>query len=586
MGREHREGRCRVGAGQLGDSVIAKLKASVPGSARSSITVGILVFVLTLPVLAVLRSEAAPHYPLSEQQAAAIARSDPRVRDSLAGRRVTGLRVTPLDDSEQRVSFFDGPRNILDAAVSARRVTHIADKPDGAPESGSTIANSGLVLGLLCALFLLATLSMPLRSLSNLDALVLAAFVVPVALLNANYVLASVLASYPLLLYLAARCLGVGLLGDRRAAGSPLFWHLTRAWPAPQQRRLLRFVVLAAAAIVAMVVPSSTGASDVAMAGAAGATDLLHGVAPYGHLPSFIFHGDTYPLLNYVLYIPGAALFPFKDAFSDPTGALLVSGTAVLLAAFGLYRIGTRLVAAEDARPDREDPKLAGMRVALAWLSFPPVILTASGGSNDVILAACVVLAFAFFFHPALSAFLLGLAAWVKVLPLLALPLWLARMSLRSALLALAGIAALSAVMAGWLLAIGGQGALTGMLDGLSFQLQRGSLHSLWIGLGIGALQPVAAAALVATVCTATLAVHRERELRSDLRRMAALFAAVMLIAQIAANYWTWAYLPWALVPILLSLLAPTALVPSAVEESRQVPVDHLIPGQQANQPA
>ena len=566
--------------------MISKLTAAVPKAAHAPLAAGLLAFALALPAFALLRSETAPDYAISKRQAAAIARSDARVRESLGGRHVTALRVTPLDDTEQRVSFFDGPRNVLDAAVSPRRVTHIADKPDGVPESGSVIANSGLMLALLCAVFLLATLSVPLRSLHNLDALALAAFVAPIALLNANYVFASVIASYPLLAYLALRCLGAGLVGGRQAAGSPLFCHLTRGWPAGQQRRLLRFAVLAAAAIVAMVVPSSTGASDVAWASVAGATDLLHGIAPYGHVPGFIFHGDTYPLLNYVLYVPGAALIPFEDAFSDPTGALIVSGAAVLLAAFGLYRIGTRLSPTKEVEHEREDRKLAGMLVALAWLSFPPVILAASGGSNDALVAACLVLAFAFFFRPALSAFLLGVAAWVKVLPLLALPIWLARMSLRSALLALAGIAALSAAMTGWLLAIGGTGAVTGMLDGLTFQLQRGSLHSLWLGLGVGALQPVAAAALLASIAAATLAVRRDRELRRDLRRMAALFAAVMLIAQIAANYWTWAYLPWATVPILLSLLAPTALVPSAVEERRQVPVDHLVPGQQANQPA
>jgi cell division protein FtsW (lipid II flippase) len=127
------------------------------------------------------------------------------------------------------------------------------------------------------------------------------------------------------------------------------------------------------------------------------------------------------------------------------------------------------------------------------------------------------------------------------------------------------------------------------MLDGLAFQIQRGSLHSLWLGLGLTALQPIAIAALLAAIVAATVAVRRDVELRGDLRRMAALFAGVMLVAQIAANYWTWAYLPWALVPLLLSLLAPNVVAPapaSAVQERREVPVDQLVPGQQANQPA
>lgn len=558
---------------------------------RSPLLAALIVFALALPAFAVLRAQSAPDYAISKAEATRIAKSDSNVRALLVEHHVTGSRVTPLDSDEQRVTFFDGSRTILDAAVSSQRVTQIADKAEGAPESGSRIANSSLMLALLTGLFLLATLSLPLRSLQNLDALAMASFVAPVILLNENYVLASVLVSYPLLVYLAGRCIGVGLgLTGRSGGGSSLLWHLTGDWAPSRRLRLARYLVLAAAAVIAMVVPSSSGITDVAVAGVSGATDLLHGVAPYGHLPGYIYHGDTYPLLNYALYMPGALLIPYVDGFSDPSGALLVAGAAVLLAAWGLRRIGTRMVQREDdAAGTGEDASFAGLRIALAWLTFPPIILAASGGSNDPIVAACLVASFAFFFRPALSAFLLGVAAWVKVLPLLVLPIWLARLSARSALRALTAIAALSAGLVGWLLILGGTSAVTGMLEGLAFQLQRGSLHSLWLGLGLTALQPIATAALVAAIVAATLAVRRDVELRGDLRRMAAIFAGVMLIAQIAANYWTWAYLPWALVPILLSLLAPNALAPasvSAMQERREIPIDQLIPGQQANQPA
>ncbi len=559
---------------------------------RSPLAAALIAFLIAVPAFALLRAHAAPHYAISKQKATRIARADSNVRKLLADHHVTGSRVTPLDDANQRVTFFDGPRTILDAAVSARRVTQIADKPEGAPESGSEIANSAPMLALLTALFLLAMLTVPLRSLQNLDALALASFVAPIVLLNQDYVLASVLVSYPPLIYLAVRCMGLGfgLSGAQSGGATSLFWHLTGDLPPAQRLRMLKYVVLAAGLAVAMVVPSSTGASDVAMAGVAGATDLLHGIAPYGHIPGFIYHGDTYPLLNYVAYVPGAALIPFVDGFSDPSGALLVAGAAVLLAAWGIYRIGARLAKQDDEEvPGREDPSFAGLRIALAWLTFPPVILAASGGSNDAIVAACLVASFAFFYRPALSTVLLGAAAWVKVLPLLAIPIWLARLTPRAALRALAAIAALSALLGGWLLVLGGTAAVTGMLSGLAFQLERGSLHSLWLGLGLGPLQPLAAAVLVSAVVAATLTVRRDIELRGDLRRMAALFGGVMLIAQIAANYWTWAYLPWALVPILLSLLAPGALAPmaaSAVQERRQIPVDDLVAGQQANQPA
>ena len=573
--------------------MLAKLTGARPGiDFGSPLLAALLVFTVALPAFALLRAHNAPDYPITQAQATQIARSDHDVGVLLSAHHVTGSRVTPLDGDEQRVTFFDGPRTILDAAVSSRRVTQIANKPEGAPESGSRIANNGLVLALLTALFLLATLTLPLRSLRNLDALAMAGFVLPVVLLNENYVLASVFASYPPLIYLAARCMivGLGLFGGQPAGEGSLLWRLTARWPEDQRLRLARYMVLAAAAVIAMVVYSSSGFTDVALAGVSGANDLLHGIAPYGHMPDYIYHGDTYPLLNYALYVPGVLVIPYFDALSDPSGALLVTGAAVLLGAWGLYRIGKRAVASQAAgTPVAEDPSFAGMRIALAWLTFPPVILSASGGSNDPIVAAFIVACFALFFRPALSTFLLGLAAWVKVLPLLALPIWLARLSGRAALRALAAIAVLSALLVGWLLVLGGVDALTGMLDGLSFQMRRGSLHGLWLALGITELQPIGTAALLAAIAASTLAVRRERELRDDLRRMAGLFAGVMLIAQIAANYWTWAYLPWALVPILLSLLAPNAFArapASAVQERREIPVDQLVPGKQANQPA
>lgn len=528
---------------------------------RSPGVAALVAFALAVPAFALLKAQTSPHYPDSQAKAARIAREDRQVARILADHPSTSVRVSPLDDTQQRVSFFDGPRLVIDAAVSPRRVTHIAYHVAGTPESGSTIANAPRMLLLLTVLFILATATMPVLSMRNLDVLMLASFTGSVWLLNENLILPSVWASYPQLIYLAARSLKMGLGSPRPATETSLLWHLTRRWPLAQRMRALRFTVLAAGLIVVMVVPSSTGASDVAFASLSGATDLLHGVAPYGHIPSFIVHGDTYPLLTYALFIPGAALMPVYDAFSDPTGALLVDAVATLLAAAGLYRIGLRLARGhnDSADPGQEPPRFAAMRTALAWLAFPPVILAASGGSNDLVLAACLVVAFACFARRGLSAFLLGVAAWVKLVPALALPFWIARLSRRGGLQALAAVSAFSAVLLGWLVMIGGPGSLSAMLHGLTFQAGRGSLHSLWLGLGFSALQPAAEALLVAAVVAATLVVRRDPSLRGDLRRMAALFAAVILLSQIAANYWTWAYLPWALVPILLSLLAPAA---------------------------
>jgi uncharacterized membrane protein YhaH (DUF805 family) len=137
----------------------------------------------------------------------------------------------------------------------------------------------------------------------------------------------------------------------------------------------------------------------------------------------------------------------------------------------------------------------------------------------------------------------------------LALPIWLARMNRRGALEAVAGLAGLSALLVGWVVLLGGPGSVATMAHALAFQLDRGSLSSPWTGLGLGAVRPVAQAALAALVVGATLAVRRDRDLQDDLPRLASLLAGIVLLAQFAANYWSWAYLPWALAPALLVLI-------------------------------
>src|SRR5439155_928430 len=86
-------------------------------------------------------------------------------------------------------------------------------------------------------------------------------------------------------------------------------------------------------------------------------------------------------LLTYVFYIPGALWMPVTDAFSDLSGALPITAVAAVLAAWGLYRIAARLATSPTAP----------LRAVLAWLAFAPMLLAASAGSNDLVLAALVI---------------------------------------------------------------------------------------------------------------------------------------------------------------------------------------------------
>src|SRR4051794_40580862 len=533
---------------------------------RSPARVALAAFLLALPALVLLKAHShAARFPLARAQAIRVASADERARHFLDREPYTRVRISPVDRELERVTFLRGYHLVADVAIDRRgRVTHVAGQEAGAPATGSTVANFAPVLVLLALLFALVTATVPLVSLRNLDVLAMASLTVPVWLLNRTLVEPSVWAAYPPLIYLAARCMGMGL-GQRRARepAVSLYWHVTSRWPADQRRRVLRMLVAALATFTAIVVPTSTGASDVAFAAMSGATDLIHGVVPYGHIPAFIVHGDTYPLLTYVAYVPAAVLMPVRDVWDDPTGGLLITTAATLLAAGGLYRIGVRMAraggSAQAGPADGEPPSVAGMRTMLAFLAFPPVVLAASGGANDAVLAACVVGAFACFHHTRRSTVMLGVAAWVKIVPALALPVWLARMPRRRALHAAGLLALMSGALAAVLVALGGPGALPAMLRAIAFQLERSSLHSLWVGLGLGGLQPVASAVLVGAVAAATIAVRRDATLGDDLCRMAALVAGIELIAQIAGNYWTWAYMPWVAVPVLLSLLAPAS---------------------------
>jgi hypothetical protein len=308
---------------------------------------------------------------------------------------------------------------------------------------------------------------------------------------------------------------------------------------------VLRLVTAAAALAFLMITLTSTGESDVAAASLSGATDLIHGHLPYGHIAEGIVHGDTYPLLTYVFYIPGALWMPVTDAFSDLSGALPITAIAALVGAWGLHRIAARLATTPTAP----------LRAVLAWLSFAPVLLAASAGSNDVVLAAFVVWLLALAGTAGRSSLVLAAACWTKVVPLVLVPVWLARLRGRDLWLALGGLGAVSAGVAGWLLALGGAGAVGEMVDALSFQFQRASFHAPWRPFGLDWLQAILQAALLALLALATVRAWRDRSLRTDIRQLAGLSGALLLGVQLTANYWTWAYLPWAFPAVAVALL-------------------------------
>jgi hypothetical protein len=535
------------------------------------------VYAVALPAFLALRSGSEPRPLIRTSEAVAIARADPGVHQVLSGSGQTSARVTVLDAEHQRVGFFRGSRLVLVALVGPHR-TVITAAP-GSGIVGNRIANQRALLIGLSVLFVLALATVPLLSLRNLDVLALASFTISAWLTGHGLLDASLYLAYPLLAYLTFRFLWMAARGPNSAHSTSLYWRLTGGWPPADRRRLLRLVAAGLAAMTAILTVSSSGVSDVGFASVAGATDLIHGIVPYGHIPDFIIHGDTYPPLNYVAYVPAAALWPVTDAFSDPQGALVLTAVLTLLAAAAVYRlIGRNGQREQGERIDSvsEPPDIAGLRGAVAWLTFPPVLLAATSGSNDMLLALCLLLVLGSVGFARRSTMLLGVAAWVKVTPIVALPVWIARMGRREALQTIAGLVLLSAVILGGLLAIGGPGSVSTMVDAMRFQFERRSLFSLFgTGAGLGPVQAVVQALLLASVVGMTLAVRRDAALRDDPVRLAAMLTALMLLSQLAANYWSWAYTPWVIAPALL-VLAPAqgspAAEPSDVQEPATLP--------------
>ena len=483
------------------------------------------IFALSVAALTILRGDA-PAPVLTPAEAESAALDSPQVRAALAG-GYTRVRTMPLDGEAARVSFFDGPRAVAEAAVGGDgRVDAVIEHDGLHARVGSDVGQRPVVLAALVALFLLATLRVPLLRRENLDALALAALSVPIVLVNERYLEWSVLAAAGLLAFLGRRCLRVAA-GEHVAGG----WLIDRL---PWRARVL----LAAGAAGALVLLSIPGGlvSDVAYASMAGATQILDGNLPYGNVPTDgLVHGDTYPLLAYLAYVPAALVDPVRSGFDELDGALWVATTFTLAAALALARAG-------------------GARLAIALLAFPPAMVAASSGSNDAVTAALVAGGVAL----ATSASAMTAAGWVKLAPLAALPLWLAHGRRRS-LLAAAGVTGALGVA---VLALGGPAGFADMARALSFQSERGSPMSVWALIDLPAAQIAFQALVVTGLAVATLRVWRDRGLAADPGRMAALAAVAMIGVQLAANHWSPTYLAW-LFPLLAVALLGGASTPS-----------------------
>jgi hypothetical protein len=486
--------------------------------------------------------------------------ANPRVAVALAHTRWTSVTVSAVDGRIERVTFFEHGRAVSEVAIDARgRVSQVIEWRQMRLPYGDWIAYQPAVLVGLGALFVLMTGVAPWRRLRNLDVIAVLSLIAPVVLLERRYLEAAVLSAVPGLLYLLVRCAWTGLgPGAALGAGStPLLTVLTSGLEPRQRVRLLRLLLIALVITFLMVGVSSGGAVDVVYAVMEGATRLVHGVLPYGHMPGDVIHGDTYPLLSYLLYVPVAWVAPVNSTWDSVDAGLLAAVAAVLAAAWALYRAHTG--PRRSRTPEAEE---RGLRAALAWLAFPPLLITASTGTTDPALAAMLALAVLLWRRPAASTGLLAAAAWFKLAPAALLPIWLAPLRGRRLGAALAALAGVSLPLLGVLLLLGGPHGVQAMVHGLAYQFSRGSPMSVWRGAVARSLQPLAQASVLGLVAAAAVQLRRQPGLAEDRVRMAALSAAILLGLQLAADYWAFLYSVWLLPLLCLSLLERDGAVP------------------------
>ena len=199
-------------------------------------------------------------------------------------------------------------------SVSVDRRLIVSPSADGRTMKvpyGNWIAFEPAMLASLAALFVLMAGVVPWRRARNLDVAACLSFVAPVVLLQHEYLDASVVSALPGVVYLLVRC-GLKALGPARepAPQRPLLAALTPRLDPVRRIRSLRVLLAVLALVFLMVGVGSPIPVDVIYATMQGATRLIHGVLPYGHMPPGVSHGDTYPILTYALYTPLALFEP------------------------------------------------------------------------------------------------------------------------------------------------------------------------------------------------------------------------------------------------------------------------------------
>jgi hypothetical protein len=490
-----------------------------------------------------------PGFGISALQAVAVARQVPEVRrervehpslkpvaviDTMANEPTFDVMfVTPGEESQYGsdlrvdVSVSGLTGDVLGVWTGPQAATPLARGEE--PSIGRSL-NRPYVWLPLAAIFLLAFFDprRPLRLL-HLDLLVLLGFGLSQLYFNQGRIELSMPLVYPLLAYLLVRTLLAGFRPSERTE---------RLVPRMPVRWMAIGLVLLVAFRVGLNLADST-VIDVGYASVVGADRIAHGEELYVDND---VHGDTYGPVNYLAYIPFEALLPWKGTWDSVPAAHAAAITFDLLTIVGLMLLGATL------RPGRQGRKL-GLALSFAWAAYPFSLLALQENTNDLMIAALLVLSLAALRSPPGRGALLGLAAAAKFAPLALAPLLAAGTGERRARSLLGFCLAFAAICVVAALAFIPDGGLRELYDTtIGFQLGRGSPFSIWaLHPSLDWLQTLLKAGAVALL-VALFFLPRER----SPRQVVALAAAVMIAVQLPAAHWFYFYLAW-IAPLVLA---------------------------------
>ena len=459
---------------------------------------------------------------------------------------------------------------------------------------GKTLLKPSVWLAFCLVFFLgLADLRRPLST-RNLDLLALLAFSISLAFFNRGEIFRSVPLVYPVLGYLLARGLWVGF-GRRPAA-------LGSVWPTWLLAAALVFLLgfRVGLDIQTRNGVHNVGVIDVGLAGVVGASRILDGEAPYGHMPqrgdlkpcgpkdsegqvrdriqtngrceAAIERGDTYGPVSYQAYVPATALFGWSGKWDLLPAARATSIAFDLLAVLALGLVGLRF-----------GGRRLGVLLAFGWAAYPFTAYTLNANTNDAIMPVFLLVGFWLVSSDWARGSFVAFAGWTKFAALLVAPLWATypTFELRR-VLRFAAAFALATLVAFWILLLElslWEALRTFWSRTIGFQSGRDSPFSIW-GWGqyhargipdLGFLQPVVA--LLAVALAAVLAFVPRQKGPVEL---AALTAAVLVAFELTLTHWFYLYLPWVAPFVLLWLLLPAKDAQGT--ETRIASMDEALP--------